>query len=204
MSELKMSFRVTGMTCTTCSKIVERALSKVEGVSYASVNLATESVFVAADGSVTFEMLENAVEKSGYKILKEAPADIDDIKYREARKDLFFILLIGIPMSVLMFMHMAMGIHYHWYGIMEIVAGGIAIFWGGRKTLRGAWIAVAHAHTNMDTLIAISAVASWVTALMNYSGLDNPSFGTIGVMILMLHLTGRYIESHLRDKAAKQ
>ena len=204
MSELKMSFRVTGMTCTTCSKIVERALSKVEGVSYASVNLATESVFVAADGSVTFEMLENAVEKSGYKILKEAPADIDDIKYREARKDLFFILLIGIPMSVLMFMHMAMGIHYHWYGIMEIVAGGIAIFWGGRKTLRGAWIAVAHAHTNMDTLIAISAVASWVTALMYYFGLDIPSFGTIGVMILMLHLTGRYIESHLRDRAAKQ
>ena len=204
MTEQKMSFRVTGMTCTTCSKIVERALSKVEGVSYASVNLATESVFVAADGSVTFEMLESAVEKSGYKILKEAPADIDDIKYREARKDLFFILLIGLPMSVLMFMHMAMGIHYHWYGIMEIVAGGIAIFWGGRKTLRGAWIAIAHAHTNMDTLIAISAVASWVTALMSYLGLDIPSFGTIGVMILMLHLTGRYIESHLRDKAAKQ
>ena len=204
MSENKMSFRVTGMTCTTCSKIVERALSKVEGVTYASVNLATESVFVAADDSVTFEILEAAVEKSGYKILKEAPADIDDIKYREARKDLFFILLIGIPMSVLMFMHMVMGIHYHWYGMMEAVAGSIAIFWGGRKTLRGAWIALAHAHTNMDTLIAISAAASWATALMNLAGLDIPSFGTIGVMILMLHLTGRYIESHLRDRAAKQ
>ena len=204
MSENKMSFRVTGMTCTTCSKIVERALSKVEGVTYASVNLATESVFVAADDSVTFDVLEAAVEKSGYKILKEAPADIDDIKYREARKDLFFILLIGMPMSVLMFMHMAMGIHYHWYSMMEVTAGGVAIFWGGRKTLRGAWIALAHAHTNMDTLIAISAAASWVTAAMNYAGLDIPSFGTIGVMILMLHLTGRYIESHLRDRAAKQ
>ena len=192
------------MTCTTCSKIVERALSKVEGVTYASVNLATESVFVAADDSVTFDVLEAAVEKSGYKILKEAPADIDDIKYREARKDLFFILLIGMPMSVLMFMHMAMGIHYHWYSMMEVTAGGVAIFWGGRKTLRGAWIALAHAHTNMDTLIAISAAASWVTAAMNYAGLDIPSFGTIGVMILMLHLTGRYIESHLRDRAAKQ
>ncbi len=204
MSENKMSFRVAGMTCTTCSRIVERTLSKVEGVTYASVNLATESAFVAADDSVTFEMLEAAVEKSGYKILKNTPADIDDIKYREARKDLFFILLIGIPMSVLMFMHMVMGIHYHWYGMMEAVAGGIAIFWGGRKTLRGAWIALAHAHTNMDTLIAISAAASWATALMNLAGLDIPSFGTIGVMILMLHLTGRYIESHLRDRAAKQ
>ena len=204
MSENKMSFRVAGMTCTTCSRIVERTLSKVEGVTYASVNLATESAFVAADDSVTFEMLETAVEKSGYKILKNTPADIDDIKYREARKDLFFILLIGIPMSVLMFMHMVMGIHYHWYGMMEAVAGSIAIFWGGRKTLRGAWIALAHAHTNMDTLIAISAAASWATALMNLAGLDIPSFGTIGVMILMLHLTGRYIESHLRDRAAKQ
>jgi len=204
MSENKMSFRVAGMTCTTCSRIVERTLSKVEGVTYASVNLATESAFVAADDSVTFEMLEAAVEKSGYKILKNTPADIDDIKYREARKDLFFILLIGIPMSVLMFMHMVMGIHYHWYGMMEAVAGSIAIFWGGRKTLRGAWIALAHAHTNMDTLIAISAAASWATALMNLAGLDIPSFGTIGVMILMLHLTGRYIESHLRDRAAKQ
>ena len=204
MSENKMSFRVTGMTCTTCSKIVERALSKVEGVTYASDNLATARVFVAPHDSLTYEILPAAQEKSGYKILKEAPADIDDIKYREARKDLFFILLIGIPMSVLMFMHMVMGIHYHWYGMMEAVAGSIAIFWGGRKTLRGAWIALAHAHTNMDTLIAISAVASWVTALMNLAGLDIPSFGTIGVMILMLHLTGRYIESHLRDRAAKQ
>ena len=86
MTEQKMSFRVTGMTCTTCSKIVERALSKVEGVSYASVNLATESVFVAADGSVTFEILENAVEKSGYKILKETPADIDDINTARPEK----------------------------------------------------------------------------------------------------------------------
>jgi len=63
MSENKMSFRVAGMTCTTCSRIVERTLSKVEGVTYASVNLATESAFVAADDSVTFEMLEAAVEK---------------------------------------------------------------------------------------------------------------------------------------------
>lgn len=202
--ENKMSFRVTGMTCTTCSRIVERALLKVPGVSYASVNLATESVFVIADGTVTFEMLESAVKKSGYSILKEAPADLDDIRYREARRDLIFIMLLGIPMSILMFMHMTMGIHFRWYGITEVIVGGIAIFWGGRKTLRGARIAVTHGHTNMDTLISISASASWLTSVMNMLGVMIPSFGTIGVMILMLHLTGRYIESHLRDRAAKQ
>lgn len=203
-TENKMNFRVTGMTCTTCSRIVERTVAKIEGVTFVSVNLATESLFVAASDNVTFEMLEAAVKKSGYNILKDAPADLDEVRFKEAKVDLILIMAIGIPLSLLMFIHMFFGIHFHWYGYLELIAGGTAIFYGGRKTLRGAWIAVTHAHTNMDTLIAISAAASWITCVMNLMGLNIPSFGTVGVMILMLHLTGRYIESHLRDRAAKQ
>lgn len=203
-NENKMAFRITGMTCATCSKIVERALTKTPGVSFASVNLATESAFVMADSSVLLEQLSRAVEKVGYHVLQDAPEDFDEQKYREARRDLYFILALGLPMSLVMFLHMLFGMHFVWYGPMEIIGGGAAIFWGGRKTLRGAWIALSHAHTNMDTLISISAAASWLTAVMSYAGLAVPSFGTVGVMILMLHLIGRYIESHLRDKAARQ
>lgn len=204
INENKMTFRVTGMTCATCAKIVERALSKADGVSFASVNLATESAFIIADGSVTFEQLRGVVEKAGYHILREVPEDFDEVKYREARRDLFFIMALGLPLTLLMALHMFAGIHLMWYGVFEIFVGGAAIFYGGRKTLRGAWIAAIHAHTNMDTLISISAVASWLTAVMNSVGMVIPSFGTVGVMILMLHLSGRYIESRLRDRAAKQ
>lgn len=203
-SETKWNFRILGMTCTTCSRIVERALKKVPGVTFASVNLATESAFVLAAPEVTEQQLEEAVKKSGYEIVRNAPADLDEIKYREALKNLIQILVIGIPLSVLMFLHMFMGIHFGWYGIAEIVFGAVAIFWCGRKTMKGAWIAVSHGHTNMDTLIALSAAASWLTAVLNNFGFKIPSFGTVGVMIMMLHLTGRYIESHLRDRAAKQ
>lgn len=220
-----MTFRVTGMTCATCSRIVERSLSKVPGVSFASVNLATESAFVIADSSVTFEALRTAVKNSGYDILEHAPADLDETRYREARHNLIFIMALGIPMSAVMVMHMAFGMQFAWYSAMEIIGGGIAIFYGGRKTLRGAWIAVTHGHTNMDTLISISAAASWLTAVIHavqataansymesvpiggtatHVAVTMPSFGTVGVMILMLHLTGRYIESHLRDRAAKR
>lgn len=203
-NESKMSFKVTGMTCTTCSRIVERSLLKVPGVSFASVNLATESVFVVADSSLSFETLEAAVKKSGYSILKDAPSDIDEIRFREARSDLVFIMAIGMPLSILMFLHMFFGVHFSFYSVLELIAGGVAIFYGGRKTIKGAWIALSHGHTNMDTLISISAGASWLTALMGFLGADIPSFGTVGVMILMLHIAGRYIESHLRDRAAKQ
>ncbi|MEG1602878.1 MAG: cation-translocating P-type ATPase [Cloacibacillus sp.] len=202
--ENKWNFRILGMTCTTCSRIIERALKKVPGVSFVSVNLATESAFVLAAPEVTEAQLEEAVKKSGYEIVRDAPADIDEIRYKEARRTLIQILIIGVPMSLLMLLHMFFGYHFMWYGPMEIIFGAAAIFWCGRKTMRGAWIALRHRHTNMDTLIALSAAASWLTALLGFFGFDIPSFGTVGVMIMMLHLTGRYIESHLRDRAAKQ
>ncbi|MDO5562489.1 MAG: cation-translocating P-type ATPase [Synergistaceae bacterium] len=202
-NENKFNFKVAGMTCATCSRIVERGFSKVPGVSFASVNLSTETAFVIADDSVDYAALEAAVKKCGYTALKDAPDDYDERKYREARADLIFVMAIGIPMSFLMFLHMFFGIHFAWYGALELAAGAAAIFYGGRRTMRGAWIALTHAHTNMDTLIAISATAAWLTSLMRMMGADIPSFGTVGIMILMLHITGRYIESHLRDRAAK-
>ena len=47
--QFRTSLTVTGMTCATCSRMVERSLSKVDGVVFAAVNLATESAFVGSD-----------------------------------------------------------------------------------------------------------------------------------------------------------
>ena len=65
---------VTGMTCASCVRRVEKALDKVEGVSEASVNLATEKARVSFDPKVaTLEGMRSAVEKAGYGV-RETPA----------------------------------------------------------------------------------------------------------------------------------
>jgi len=51
----KRSLRITGMTCATCAKNVERALSKIEGVKFAAVNLATDTAFVVLEKDVPHE-----------------------------------------------------------------------------------------------------------------------------------------------------
>src|SRR5215210_3231324 len=62
-------FPVTGMTCASCVRRVEKALTKVPGVAEASVNLATEKAKVAFDpAAVTSEQLRAAVEKAGYGV----------------------------------------------------------------------------------------------------------------------------------------
>ncbi len=48
------------------------------------------------------------------------------------------------------------------------------------------------------------STAAWATSGLAYAGLPVASFGAVGAMIMALHLTGRYIESHLRDKASKE
>ena len=77
-STVQTTFPVEGMTCAACVRRVERALEKIEGVSSATVNLATEKATVAlAPGSVTADTLRAAVEKAGYtpgEITIAAPA----------------------------------------------------------------------------------------------------------------------------------
>jgi Cu+-exporting ATPase len=69
----RRTFRVTGMHCASCVQSVEKALSGVEGVRSASVNLASESATVELDpGRADDEALREAVEDAGYGVEGEA------------------------------------------------------------------------------------------------------------------------------------
>jgi Cu+-exporting ATPase len=64
-----VTFGVTGMTCASCVRRIEKALGKVDGVREASVNLATEKARVVYDPAiVTIDQLQAAVEKAGYGV----------------------------------------------------------------------------------------------------------------------------------------
>ena len=56
----------------------------------------------------------------------------------------------------------------------------------------------------MDVLVALGALSAWGTVFVSWADPAFPSFGAISTMIVALHLTGRYIESRLRDRASKQ
>src|SRR5256885_15171257 len=59
------TLEISGMTCASCVRRVERALGKVEGVESANVNFASETALVTADATVAAERLVAAVEKAG-------------------------------------------------------------------------------------------------------------------------------------------
>jgi Cu+-exporting ATPase len=65
--------KIEGMTCAACAKAVERASKKLEGVSEASVNFATEKLNINFDETkISIADIQTAIEKAGYKAVIEA------------------------------------------------------------------------------------------------------------------------------------
>ncbi|MBM3156136.1 MAG: heavy metal translocating P-type ATPase [Chloroflexi bacterium] len=68
----KASIQITGMHCASCAVAIEDSLNKVEGVSKATVNFATEKAYVEYDPTkATPQKLEEAIKGTGYGVLKE-------------------------------------------------------------------------------------------------------------------------------------
>ena len=107
-----LEFPVEGMTCASCIGRVEKALKAVPGVIDATANLAQERARVRfIKGAATFEDFANAIERSGYRALREntaTPAE-DDRRATEAktlRHDLLIAAILTAPLFV-----MEMGAH---------------------------------------------------------------------------------------------
>ena len=72
MSEEKIKLKVSGMTCSSCARNIEHAVSQVEGVQRANVNLSTETLFVELEPEKTsVDEIKKAVEDIGYKIVED-------------------------------------------------------------------------------------------------------------------------------------
>ncbi|HDP95202.1 MAG TPA: heavy metal translocating P-type ATPase [Candidatus Aminicenantes bacterium] len=201
-NESRLSFGIRGMTCATCARRIEQRLSKTPGVDFVSINLATERGFVTGSPALTLEKVGQSVREAGYNIDTEPPGqDVADRHFRRARANLFRALLITLPVTLLMILHMS-GIHVRGIPWIEVVSGILLWAFPGRGTLRSAWIALVHRHTNMDSLVVMGSAAAWATGLMNGLGAPVLSFGSLATMLPALHLSGRYVESRLRRRAA--
>ena len=178
-------YNVTGMSCAACSARVEKAVSKVPGVTSCSVSLLTNSMGV--EGSASAADIIAAVEEAGYGAEKKgtkssvssaassgsaAAAAGDSLKDRETpkmKKRLIASLCFLIPL-----MYFSMG-HMMWnwpvpsffennhvaMGILQLLFTGIVMVINQKFFISG-FRGLIHRAPNMDTLVALGAGASFV------------------------------------------
>ncbi len=106
----KKALKIEGMTCSACANRVEKAAQKVEGVKSSSVNFATEKLTVSIDEDlVGYGEIKSAVDKAGYKLVKEGEKEEGKETMEESKVLLIrFIvsLIFAVPLLIITMGHM--------------------------------------------------------------------------------------------------
>ena len=170
-------YTVTGMSCAACSSRVEKAVSKVEGVTACSVSLLTNSMGV--EGSARDEDIKKAVEDAGYGILEKEEGTSGTKKESEdALQERGFIILkkrlIASVFFLVILMYFSMG-HMMWgwplpealennhvaMGLLQLLLT-VIIMVINQKFFVSGFKGLYHRAPNMDTLVALGSSAAFV------------------------------------------
>ena len=170
-------YNVTGMSCAACSARVEKAVSKVPGVTACSVSLLTNSMGV--EGTASPQEIIQAVEHAGYGASQKsgrakAPTTAEDeealldhetpvLKRRLIASLIFLVMLMYFSMGHMMWgwplpsfyegNHVAMGLTQMLLTIIVMVIN--------QKFFISGFTSLLHRAPNMDTLVALGATAAF-------------------------------------------
>jgi Cu+-exporting ATPase len=197
---------IVGMTCAACAQAVEKSLSRVPGVKEATVNLATEKARVVYDPELaSIFNLREAVRDAGYEVGGEEEVDRSLLEMEAGRRRMLISWAFTLPIIAWMLLEMLIGVAWPSMTVFNlglITLAAPVIFWQGYPTLRHAVKATMHWSPNMDVLITIGTVVSFLTGpasffspIFNYAG--------VGAMIMSFHLMGRYVEARAKGRASQ-
>ena len=220
---------VDGMTCASCSSAVERALKKLDGVSEASVNLATNRAAFSYDpAKVKLAQVREAITKSGYTPLDLATEDTRDAEQEKREKALRLMrlrLIIAIvfaaPILYIAMAHMfpSLGVplpefmNPHMYPLVfALVQLGLTIpvLIAGGRFFRVGFKTLFKGSPNMDTLVAIGTGSAFLygiyaTVLIylgNFDFAQHLYFESAAVVITLVML-GKYLEAVSKSKTSE-
>ena len=225
-------YNVTGMSCAACSARVEKAVKKVPGVTSCSVSLLTNSMGV--EGTASPAAILSAVQEAGYGAspknasaskASDASADLDALADHETPK--LKRRLIASLGFLLVLMYFSMG-HMMWgwplprwfdgnhiaMGLVQLLLAGIVMVINQKFFING-FKGLLHGSPNMDTLVAMGSMASFVWSTyalfaMTRAQVDGNSelvmhymmefYFESAAMILTLITVGKMLEARSKGK----
>jgi Cu+-exporting ATPase len=206
----KSIFPVNGMTCATCVARVEEALSSVPGVISVSVNLASEKATVEYLEGTGLADMRRAVKDAGYELGPEAQA-LEDVT-TAAQREIRFIRNRFIIAAILTASIMALSWGPSFVGqsyLLWALATPVQ-FWAGLRFYRGAWGALKHKTSDMNTLIAVGTSVAYFYSMVVVlfpslfaTGVVEPHlyFHTSAAIITLI-LLGRFLEARAKGQTS--
>ncbi|MEI0561169.1 heavy metal translocating P-type ATPase [Brachyspira pilosicoli] len=221
---MKMTLKIGGMHCAACSRAVERALKKTEGIEDANVNIATEkAVFNYDEKKIKYDDIVNVIVKAGYQVLgkEEDPAVVKAREIKEQKIRLIVSAIFSIPLfyismapmvSFVKFPIPSFLVHHINPQVFSIVAIFLCVpvMISGYKFYTLGFPALFRGSPNMDSLVAIGTTAAFsysiYSTVLAFMGLnphgDNLYYESAAVIITLVQF-GKYLEARSKGKTGE-
>jgi Cu+-exporting ATPase len=224
----KATLKLRGMSCASCAKSIEEAISSVPGVNECSVNFGAEQATVEYDPRTTdVQTIQDAVDEAGYSAYplqeQNLMAGEDDTekttRLRESRYLLRKVIVAGVIGAVLVIgsLPMMLGLnlpfiptwlHNSW---VQLVLTTPVLFWSGADFFKNAWKALKRHAATMDTLVALGTGAAYLYSLFATlfpgffvaQGLKPDVYYEAAVVIIALILLGRWLENRAKGQTSE-
>ncbi|MFM2585849.1 heavy metal translocating P-type ATPase [Vibrio campbellii] len=221
-ASIQLQMLIQGMTCASCVSSVEKALTNVEGIEKAQVNLAEQSalVFATQDTEALHQAIVQFVKQAGYQaeILQDAATQQEKqaaqqlAQQKRFKLDAIAGLVVGAPL-------MLWGV---FDGNMMIRNANDQLAWGaigilcllllataGKHFFTNAWLAATHKRATMDTLVALGTGAAWFYSMLVVIFPDwfplasRHVYFEASAMIIGLISLGHYIEAKAKANTTR-
>ncbi|MBB6449818.1 Cu+-exporting ATPase [Geomicrobium halophilum] len=214
------TFDISGMTCAACATKIEKKLSKMEGVSSATVNFAMENASVEYDeGQLSVGDMMEGIRKLGYTLKPQKSRDETvsrkDNEIRKQTGKFVFAAILTLPLLWTMVAHFEfMSFLYLPDMLMnpwvQLALAAPVQFFVGAQFYSGSYKALKNKSANMDVLIALGTTAAffysiflgWEWYATGQQGMPELYFETAAVIITLVVL-GKLFEVRAKGRTSK-
>lgn len=216
---------ITGMSCASCVNKVEKTLSNTEGVLSASVNFAAEQATIEyLPEIVSLIDIEGTIKDLGYETSDTAEYDDPVEREKKGREQTLRTLKVKFSTGLSLLLPIIVLVHWDNLGLekiltltkqtnflLQLILQIPIQFWVGSQFFKGAWKALKHKTSDMNTLIALgtgaaftySVVVTFFPSLFSAEGLvADVYFDTAGVIIVLI-LLGRLLETRAKGQTSE-
>ena len=225
----RQNINISGMHCTSCAGLIEKQLKKVNGVTEAHVNFASEKASIVYDSDLvkTPSLLE-AVEKVGYTAeieteeLSKNQGKRQEAEIKKQWNKFLVSFILSAPMIYFMFLDFFKFLPfgnfiYSYIGIISFILATPVQFYIGSSFYKGMISALKMKTFNMDSLIAIGTSVAYFYSVVNfvmYYAIKNSFIGVMGEKIPDLYfetaaflitfvLLGKFLEAKAKGRTSE-
>ena len=212
------TYNIKGMHCASCSSIITKKLSKLDGIKDVNVNFATEKAnIIFKNDSVDLKIINNEIEKFGYSI---SPINNKEKELNEQKGKMQFVFPLALFVFFIMMWDIGtktfsfipnLPIQMKLLNIISMILATIVLFWIGKPFLQGVVKFIKYRVANMDTLIGIGTLTAYIYSIIVtlfpqikiLMKLPDYTYFDVVIVVIGFITLGKYLEARSKQRTGE-